>query len=342
MSTKKQRRSSGLNGRYEPPASIIVPVLNAEETIRDLLDSLMKLDYDGRKLEIIIVDGGSTDKTQEIAKSYPVRLIVEKRRGLNIARNTGVKNSNGEIILFTDSDCVVPEDWVKKIVRNFRDESVGCVGGTVERYQDDFLSRYADESIMPVLRNFKEHKVLKDVEPPMDYPAGCNMAFRREVFEKVGGFDEEIRYGFDEDELIERACKAGYKMILDPEAVVKHKHRSNLISLLRRTFTYGRGGTLLIKKKGLGNRLARWNMIVLAGFAAWLSACFLLGFSSAVYSIAYLIPLSLLLLLPFTALVGFYAWKRLGRRRLPDAIVYACLDLLRFFAYVSGEIAGLL
>lgn len=301
----------------------------------------MKINYDKNKVEIIIVDGGSTDRTQEIIRSYPVKLVIEKRRGLNIARNTGVRKSSGEIILFTDSDCVVPRDWVKKIVRNFRDESVGCVGGSVSRYYEDFLSRYADESIMPVLRNFKERKVLEDVEPPMDYPAGCNMAFRREVFEKVGGFDEEIHYGFDEDELVERACKAGYKMILDPEAVVKHRHRSDLRSLLRQTFSYGRGGALLIKKKGLGDRLARWNAVVLAGFVSWLSACFLLGFYSAVYNIAYLVPLGLLLLLPFAALVAFYAWKRRSEKGLSGTVVYASLDLLRFFAYSSGEIVGL-
>ena len=320
---------------------MIVPVLNGERTVGDLLDSLMKVDYDKKKLEIIFVDGGSTDRTQEIIQSYPVKLLIEKKRGLNVARNTGVRNSSGEIILFTDSDCVVPKDWIRQIVKNFRNKEVGCVGGSVSRYEEDFLSRYADESIMPVLRRFRRRKVLEDVEPPMNYPAGCNMAFRRDVFKKVGEFNEEIHYGFDEDELVERACKAGYKMILDPEAVVRHRHRSDLRRLLRQTFSYGRGGALVFRKKGIKDRLAKWNMILLAGFLAWLSLCFLFAFLSIFYDVIYVAPLSLLTVLPFTVLVVFYAWKRLKRNRFTGALIYACLDVLRLFAYCSGEIAGL-
>jgi len=320
---------------------VIVPVLNAEGTIGNLLDSLMNIDYKKDKLEVILVDGGSTDRTQEIIQSYPVKLIVEKKRGLNIARNIGVRNSSGEIILFTDSDCVVPKDWVRQIVKNFKDEEVGCVGGSVCRYEEDFLSKYADESVMPVLRNFRKRMVLENVEPPMNYPAGCNMAFRRDVFKRVGGFDEEIHYGFDEDELVERVCNAGYKMVLDPEAVVKHKHRSNLKELLRRTFSYGRGGALIFRKKGLKDRLAKWNMIVLAAFLAWLSTCFIFAFLSILHDAIYIAALFLLIVLPFATLTVFYAWKRLKKNRFTGAIVYACLDMLRFFAYCSGEIVGL-
>jgi len=321
---------------------VIVPVLNAERTIGDLLDSLMKVDYDEDKLEIILVDGGSTDRTQEIIQSYPVRLIVEKRRGLNVARNTGVKNSSGEILLFTDSDCVVPKDWIRQIVKNFRDKEIGCVGGSVFRYEENFLSRYADESVMPVLRRFKRRRVLENVEPPMDFPVGCNMAFRREVFEKIGYFDEEIHYGFDEEEFVERACGAGYKLILDPKAVVRHKHRSNLRGLLKQAFSYGRGGGLLFRKRGIGDRFSKWNIGLLAIFLAWLLVCFISAFLSFFRDVIYAALLFLFTGLPFTVLVVFYAWKRLKRNRFVGAILYACLDVLRFFAYCSGEIVGFL
>jgi len=320
---------------------VIVPVFNAEGTIGELLDSLMKVDYDRDKLEIILVDGGSTDRTREIIQSYPVKLIVEKKRGLNLARNIGVKKSSGEIILFTDSDCVVPKDWIKRVVKNFRDKEIGCVGGSVFRYEENFLSRYADESVLPVLRRFKRRKVLEDVKPPMNFPAGCNMAFRRDVFKTVGEFDEEIHHGFDEDEFVERICKAGYKLVLDPEAIVRHKHRSDLKRLLRQTFSYGRGGALIFRKKGIKDHFAKWNISLLIGFLVWLSACFTFTFLSVFRDVIYVTVLFLLAVLPFVGLVVFYAWKRLKRNRLVGAVIYACLDMLRLLVYCSGEIFGL-
>ena len=165
--------------------------------------------------------------------------------------------------------------------------------------------------------------------------------YKRQVFNKVGGFDEEIRYGFDEDELVERACNAGYKMVLDPKATVKHKHRTNLRRLLRQTFSYGRGGMLVFRKKGIKDRLAKWNVIFLTAFLAWLSICFFFVFLSIFYDVIYVTALFLLTVLPFTILVVFYAWKRLKKNRFAGAVIYACLDVLRLLAYCSGEIIGL-
>ncbi len=329
---------SNLSRPYEPTVSVIVPALNAEKTIGELLDSLTNVEYDRDKLEIIVVDGGSTDRTREIIQSYPVKLVVEKKKGLNVARNVGVKNSTGEIVLFTDSDCVVPRDWIRQIVKNFREKDVGCVGGSVSRYEDNFLSRYADESIMPVLRRFSRRKKLENVKPPMNYPAGCNMAFRRDVFDRVGGFDEEIHYGFDEDEFVERVCNAGYSMILDPEARIRHKHRTTLRSLLKQTFSYGKGGILVFRRKGVKYRIAKWNVALLVAFLTWLLLFFIFAFLS-IFSLIYAAILLLFSALPFTILVIFYAWKRLRRNRLA-AVAYACLDILRLFAYCGGEIAG--
>jgi len=325
---------------YEPTVSIIVPVLNAEATIKDLLDSLVEVDYDKRKLDIILVDGDSTDRTREIIQKYPVKLIVEKRKGLNAARNTGVKKSHGEIILFTDSDCVVPRDWVERMVKNLEDMRVGCVGGSVSRYTDTFLSRYADESVMPVLRRFKKREVLNDVEPPLRYPAGCNMGFRRSALEKVDGFDEGIHYGFDEDELVERVCKAGYKMVLDPDAAVKHQHRATLKGLLKQTFNYGRGGALLFRKKKAKDRISRWNLTTLMLFLAWVAACFSFSFLTVAVNQVFLAPLVFITLVPFTLLTLFYAYKALRKRDFVIVVTYPFIDVLRLMAYCIGLVYG--
>lgn len=327
-------------GIYEPTVSIVVPVLNAEATVKDLLDSLVELDYDRKKLEVMLVDGGSTDKTREIVAKYPVKLISQARKGLNAARNAGFESSQGEIVLYTDSDCVVPRDWVTKMVRNFEAAEVGCAGGNVSRYKDAFLSRYADESIMPVLRRFRKREVLDRVEPPLRYPAGCNMAFRRTVIGKVGGFDEDIHYGFDEDELVERVCKAGYKMVLDPETSVRHQHRAGFKEFLKQTFNYGRGGAILLKKKA-EDRIARWNMATLAFFIAWSVAALWLTFLTMTASAAFLVPLLSITIVPFMLLTLFYVHKAILKKDFTIAVAYPFMDVLRLMAYCFGGIYGL-
>lgn len=113
-----------------PKVSVIVPVKNGGAKIQGLLDSLMQVDYPKEKLEIIVVDGNSSDDTREVVSRYEVKLLTEEKRGINGARNTGVKHSEGDIVVFTDSDCVVPKYWIKKIVEDFQDSKVGCVGET--------------------------------------------------------------------------------------------------------------------------------------------------------------------------------------------------------------------
>lgn len=327
---------------YEPLVSIVVPTLNSEKTIKDLLDSLMEIDYDRNRIEIIVVDGGSKDKTVEIAKKYPIKVIVVEKKGVNIARNIGVKHSSGEIIAFTDSDCVVPRDWIKKIVERFKQYEVGGIGGSIKRFYNTLLSRYADESLMPVLRVFKRRKIINDIEDFVSCPAGCNMAFRREVLEKVELFDDRIKFGFDEIELIERLCRNGYKVLLDPEVIIQHKHRESLKELLRQVFNYGKGGGVLIKL-GIKGKFPKWVKQELIIFLLWITISTTLIQLSIVSSI-FLISLLMLTIFPIILLLLFYTFKALSERSLKiyDVLVYPLLDLLRFIFFNIGILYGII
>jgi cellulose synthase/poly-beta-1,6-N-acetylglucosamine synthase-like glycosyltransferase len=323
----------------EPTVSIIVPVLNGEATISTLLESLSKLKYPKDKLDFQVVDGNSTDKTGEIVKQYPVKLVAQNGTGLNAARNTGIKNSKSEIVAFTDSDCVVPEDWVQRIVKNFKETQVGCVGGSIKGYDGDFLSEYADNSFMPVLRIFKKREVLDSVKLLQRYPAGCNMAFRREALEAAGGFDESIRHAFDEDELVERVCKAGYKMSLDPDCLVLHKHRTSLKELLKQNFRYGRGIGFLLRKNRARDSITKWALLNLAGCVSW----FFLGAILASFVLTsgwrnlYFFPLSLALA-PLIGLIAVYSRRALKNGHLSRIVTYPFIDILRLSAFAAGEI----
>jgi len=327
------------NNEFQPTVSIVIPVRNGEATIGALLESLQKVDYDQNKVEVMVIDGNSMDKTREIVAKYPVKLFVEDGEGLNAARNTGIKNSGGEVIAFTDADCIVPSNWIRKTVENFRDPQVWCVGGNIKGCGDDFLSRYADNTVMPVMRSFKRHQVLSMIKLFFNYPAGCNMAFKRKALEEVGYFDEGLRYGADDLEIVERVGKAGHKIVLDPGVLVLHKHRSTLKGLLKQTFNYGRGGVLLLKRKKAEDVFSTWHLLSLLGFIVGLSLIVALIFLAFTTSFQ-IFPLLLLgiVLAPLLALMAVYA-SRTGKDKIYESvIVYPFLDFFRVLAFCMGEI----
>ena len=95
--------------------SVIIPAYNEENTIESCLNSLLNQTIGKESYEVIVVDDGSTDSTSEIIKRYPVKLFRQGNSGPATARNLGAKNSSGEIILFTDADCVAEPNWIEEM-----------------------------------------------------------------------------------------------------------------------------------------------------------------------------------------------------------------------------------
>lgn len=105
-----------------PSVSVIVPVYNAQNTIGECVNSLLSLNYPKEKLELILVNNASTDDTPSLLEEYgdKIKIFNERKREPSSARNKGIIKSNGEIITFTDSDCKVDKDWLKKILNLYR------------------------------------------------------------------------------------------------------------------------------------------------------------------------------------------------------------------------------
>ena len=327
------------NYKTSPSVTVIVPVRNGELTIQSLLESLQKLEYNRNKVEVIVVDGNSTDKTKEIVKQYPVMLIIENRKGLNLARNVGIKNGNGEIVAFTDADCIVPPNWITKIVENFKDPKVSCVGGSAKALGSDFVSQYADNSIVRLMPFFRKREELEKVKPFFRHPVGCNMAYRKKVAEEVGYFDENIQYGFDEVEFAGRVCKAGYKMVLDPNVLVWHKHRSTLGEFLKQNFQYGKGSGLVLKRNRLRDAVSQWSFVGLLGFVSWLlivsSLLFLNITSSSSILFWFLFGFTGL---PLLIVASVYAYRASQNKKFARVIIYPLIDIFRTLAFCCGQI----
>ena len=325
-----------------PSISVIVPVRNAAGTIGDLMESLMGLEYDPDKLEIVVVDGDSSDGTRKIVEEYPVLLVDEEGKGLNAARNTGIKWSNGEIVAYTDGDCVVPPDWVRSIARNFRNPMVGFVGGNVEGYdKENLLSIYMDETFFNAKPSFKFRQVATRLNL-LRFPAGCNMAFRRDALAKIDYFDERIEYGFDDLIPVEEVGDMGFRIVLDPDVYVYHQHRTHLGEMLLQHFKYGRGGAKLMRVKRL-SRLARW-------FSTYLiSSTFSLALTSSFLALGLLlnqrVPLEIALgtfTFFYAVLTVFYLETAVRTRSLRKMLFYPILDITRGVVFTLGGLAQLM
>ena len=182
-------------------------------------------------LEVIIVDNDSTDITRDVVMDYVkrqdhiFRYIFERSRGKSFALNTGIKEASGEIIAFTDDDCIPRRNWVATMSREFRqDPSLLGIGGRVEPYSEN--------DVKDTTRTSRQSFCLSETNLNVANPPiiGCNMSFRIETFEKAGDFDTDLgpgcrgASGGEDMDFVYRAFKTGLKICYAPEVVVYHNH----------------------------------------------------------------------------------------------------------------------
>lgn len=212
--------------------SIIIPVYNNEKAVALCLQALMKQNFASNSLEVIVVDDGSTDNTADVVKQYPVKYIYQENAGPATARSTGWKAAYGEIVCFTDSDCIPERNWVEKIAKRYASDEIGGVGGSYDiANKDSLLARCVHEEI--VQRHMRTSR-------ETDYLGSFNLSYRKKVLEEVGGFNESFRQPSGEDnDLSYRVKKAGYKLIFDKDIKVSHCHQTNLIKYLKEQYRHG-------------------------------------------------------------------------------------------------------
>ena len=213
---------------YKPPfVSIIIPVYNAAQHLKQCIAAIKRSPYSS--FEIIVIDDGSSDASAEVARNHGTLVFqLQNQSGPAAARNYGAKKAQGDILLFIDSDVLVQEDTIGRVVDDFLNHP--AIGALFGSYDDDpleknFLSQYKN-----LLHHFVHQISSKEA---VTFWAGCG-AVRRDIFQSVGGFDETkyLKPCIEDIELGYRLRNKGHQILLDKDLQVKHLKKWNLKSLI--------------------------------------------------------------------------------------------------------------
>jgi O-antigen biosynthesis protein len=221
-----------------PMVSVVICAYNAERTMRPCLESLRRLEYPN--FEVVIVDDGSNDSTAEISMDFPeFRLIRQPNKGLSVARNVGMHAARGEIIAYTDSDCVVDSNWLTLMVRAIEQGGFdGCGGPNLSPHEEGRV-----EACCAASPGAPCHVLVGDDRA--EHLAGCNMFFTKSALLKVGGFDPQFRTAGDDVDICWRLLEAGFRLGFAPAAFVWHFRRNTIKAYYGQQRGYGRAEAML-------------------------------------------------------------------------------------------------
>lgn len=252
-----------------PFVSIIVPVRNAERTLDKTFEYLLGVQYPSKNLEILIVDGGSSDKTLEVIKKWQLKYsfikptVVPNCPSPAFARNKALEVARGEFLFFTDGDCAPCKEWIIEMLEKFKkDPNIGAVGGEIftlrvdpdnlielwcEHFRFNMVSpRYGfiEEGYFPQLYDLSPTQIAGH---RAYFFITANVAYRRSAIEKAEARFWSHPTGEDVD-LSHQIKKAGYRLYFAPKAKVDHMHRASFGALKKVWITYGAAHAPLIDK----------------------------------------------------------------------------------------------
>jgi glycosyltransferase involved in cell wall biosynthesis len=213
-----------------PFVSVIIPVLNDRDRLEICLQALAQQTYPKELYETIVIDNGSAESIKELVEKFPqVFLTYEHQRGSYIARNQGISLAKGEILAFTDSDCIPASNWLETGVKKLlATPNCGIVAGRIKVLFQDINHPTAVEAF-DITFNLQQQKYVEKDR----YGATANLFTFKKIFEEVGYFNASLKSGGDA-EWGKRVFASGYSVIYADDASVEHPARNSLAQLTKK------------------------------------------------------------------------------------------------------------
>ncbi len=294
-----------------PFVSIIIPAKNEEKLLRGCISSLHQLDYSKEKIEIIIVDGLSTDNTAGVALEMGAKVVSNVKQTVSPGRNVGFENAKGDLIAFTDADCIVDPRWLSNCIKYFEnDHTVACAGGPNLTPSDEsnFGKAVGFVFDQPVFAAGSIHaRVLDEVKEVSSIP-GCNAIYRQSVLAQVMPLDESMLTG-DDTLLNRKILDLGYRLLYTPDVIVFHYRRPTPRTLWRQFYRYAIGRLQVGKKDKRLLNLA--HVLIGLSLPVGLLTALLLVWSKSFLALACIMVLAFMFLLYFS-IKGMIKWKSAG------------------------------
>lgn len=231
-----------------PDVSVVIPALNAAGQLPALLEGLRAAIAEApERVEIIVADNGSTDGTASIAEAAGARVIRAATPGPAAARNAGMREARGALILLIDADCVPARDWIAVWCRAFaEDPRLDLAGGDLEDAETETLV-----GLYTAYHGILEARRFAAGSPTRPgFFVTANFAIRRAALERLGGFDETMDPAGEDADLCWRADELGMTRRFVPQCRARHHHRTSLRGLARQMYKYGLGSAAVQAKWG--------------------------------------------------------------------------------------------
>lgn len=223
-----------------PRFSLIVPVFNRPEEVKELLESLK--DQSSKDFELVLVEDGSDIPSEEVAKKYENRINIsyyfKENQGPSYARNYGMEKATGSYFIFCDSDCILPPDYFENIARELDEHPVDAFGGP-DRAHPSFNNLQKATSY--AMTSFLTTGGIRGGKKKVDkfYPRSFNMGISREVYESVGGFPKTRMHPGEDMVFTIEIMRKGFKTRLFEDAFVYHKRRTSISKFKKQVFNFG-------------------------------------------------------------------------------------------------------